>query len=993
MWVGHGRAPQAKELGHPMAELPREQGTPFWVPDSPFLRRPSTFRGVWRVKRPLNPTKQGPLRPYRRDLRNGSRITFIRVRCFEKSPENQGNALKRANRRCLADPRAPQQGSSAMWVGHGRAPQAKELGHPMAELPTSQGTPFWVPDSSFLRRPSTFRGVWRDKRPLNPTKQGPLRPCRRELRNGSRITFIRVRCFEKSSENQGNALKRANRRCLADPPAPQQGSSAIWVGEGRAPRAKELGHPMAELLTRQGTPFWVPDSSFLQRPSTFRGVWRVKRPLNPTKQGPLRPYRRDLRNGSRITFIRVRCFEKSPENQGNALKRANRRCLADPRAPQQGSSAMWVGHGRAPQAKELGHPMAELPTSQGTPFWVPDSSFLRRPSTFRGVWRDKRPLNPTKQGPLRPCRRELRNGSRITFIRVRCFEKSSENQGNALKRANRRCLADPPAPQQGSSAIWVGEGRAPRAKELGHPMAELLTRQGTPFWVPDSSFLQRPSTFRGVWRVKRPLNPTKQGPLRPYRRDLRNGSRITFIRVRCFEKSPENQGNALKRANRRCLADPRAPQQGSSAMWVGHGRAPQAKELGHPMAELPRRQGTPFWVPDSSFLRRSSTFRGVWRVKRPLNPTKQGPLRPYRRDLRNGSRITFIRVRCFEKSPENQGNALKRANRRCLADPRAPQQGSSAIWVGHGRAPQAKELGHPMAELLTRQGTPFWVPDSSFLRRPSTFRGVWRVKRPLNPTKQGPLRPYRRDLRNGSRITFIRVRCFEKSPENQGNALKRANRRCLADPRAPQQGSSAMWVGHGRAPQAKELGHPMTELPTSQGTPFWVPDSSFLRRPSTFRGVWRVKRPLNPTKQGPLRPYRRDLHNGLRITFIRVRCFEKSPENQGNALKRANRRCLADPRAPQQGSSAMWVGHGRAPQAKELGHPLAELLIRQGTPFWVPDSSFLRRPSTFRGVWRVKRPLNPMKPGPLRPYRRDLRNGSRITFIRVRCFEKSPENQ
>src|SRR5436189_290955 len=135
-------------------------------------------------------------------------------------------------------------------------------------------------------------------------------------------------------------------------------------------------------------------------------------------------------------------------------------------------------------------------------------------------------------------------------------------------------------------------------------------------------------------------------------------------------------------------------------------------------------------------------FRGVWRVKRPLNPTKRGPLRPYRRDLRNDSRITVIRLRCFEKSPKNQGNALKRANRRCLADPRAPQQGSSATWVGHGRALQAKELGHPMAELLTEQGT-----HSSLSRRSSTFRGVWRVKRPLNPAKQGPLRPYRRDLR------------------------------------------------------------------------------------------------------------------------------------------------------------------------------------------------------------------------------------------------------
>src|SRR3954466_9376241 len=81
---------------------------------------------------------------------------------------------------------------------------------------------------------------------------------------------------------------------------------------------------------------------------------------------------------------------------------------------------------------------------------------------------------------------------------------------------------------------------------------------------------------------------------------------------------------------------------------------------------------------------------------------------------------------------------LTRANRRRLADPRAPQQGSSAMWVGHGRASQTQGLGHPMAEPQFGQGTPFWVPDSSFSRYPSTFRGVWRVKRPLNPTKQGP---------------------------------------------------------------------------------------------------------------------------------------------------------------------------------------------------------------------------------------------------------------
>src|SRR5436189_18526 len=139
------------------------------------------------------------------------------------------------------------------------------------------------------------------------------------------------------------------------------------------------------------------------------------------------------------------------------------------------------------------------------------------------------------------------------------------------------------------------------------------------------------------------------------------------------------------------------------------------------MAEPPFGQGTPFWVSDCTFRRYPSTSRGVWRVKRPLNPTKQGPLRPYRRELRNGSRITFIRLRCFGKSPENQGNTLKRANRRRLADPRAPQQGSSATWVGHGRALQAQELGHPMAEPQLWQGTPCRVPDSPFRRYPSTF--------------------------------------------------------------------------------------------------------------------------------------------------------------------------------------------------------------------------------------------------------------------------------
>src|SRR5438270_703103 len=89
MGLGHSRAPLTQELGHPMAELPLGQGTPCRVPDSPFRRPSSTFCHVWMTKRPRNPTKQRPLHDYRTYFRNGSRITSIRLRCFEKSPENQ----------------------------------------------------------------------------------------------------------------------------------------------------------------------------------------------------------------------------------------------------------------------------------------------------------------------------------------------------------------------------------------------------------------------------------------------------------------------------------------------------------------------------------------------------------------------------------------------------------------------------------------------------------------------------------------------------------------------------------------------------------------------------------------------------------------------------------------------------------------------------------------------------------------------------------------
>src|SRR4051812_25477233 len=147
-------------------------------------------------------------------------------------------------------------------------------------------------------------------------------------------------------------------------------------------RAQPWGSAMAEPCRRRSSAIpWpspgagrgalsgVADSSFSRQPSTFQGVRRLKRPLNPIKQAPLCPYPSYLPIQDPMTIIRLRCFEKNPEDQGNTLKRANRRRLADPRAPQQASSAMGLGHGRALQTQELSHPMAEPRCWAGGPIW------------------------------------------------------------------------------------------------------------------------------------------------------------------------------------------------------------------------------------------------------------------------------------------------------------------------------------------------------------------------------------------------------------------------------------------------------------------------------------------------------------------------------------------------------------------------------------------------------------------------------------------------
>src|SRR3954462_10261386 len=91
--------------------------------------------------------------------------------------------------------------------------------------------------------------------------------------------------------------------------------------------------------------------------------------------------------------------------------------------------------------------------------------------------------------------------------------------------------------------------------------------------------------------------------------------------------------------------------------------------------------------------------------------------------------------------------------------------------------------------------------------------------------------------------------------------------------------------------------------PLGQGTPCGGPDTPRSTTYLTFRPVWRVKRPSNSTKQVPLRSYRRELRNGVRIVSIRCQHFKKSPENQGKRGEKLHRQGKTGPgSSPPEGS-------------------------------------------------------------------------------------------
>src|SRR5437588_693565 len=139
MRVGHGRALQTQGLGHPMAEPPGSPpgaGDPLQGPRSALfddtLRRFDMFGGSNELRILRNKDRCVRIEDSFATVRESCRSDFGASR---KAPKTKGRTAKSSNRRHQTEPRAPQQGSSAMELGHSRAPQAQCLGHWLAEPP------------------------------------------------------------------------------------------------------------------------------------------------------------------------------------------------------------------------------------------------------------------------------------------------------------------------------------------------------------------------------------------------------------------------------------------------------------------------------------------------------------------------------------------------------------------------------------------------------------------------------------------------------------------------------------------------------------------------------------------------------------------------------------------------------------------------------------------------------------------------------------------
>src|SRR3954467_8031232 len=132
-----------------------------------------------------------------------------------------------------------------------------------------------------------------------------------------------------------------------------------------------------------------------------------------------------------------------------------------------------------------------------------------------------------------------------------------------------------------------------------------------------------------------------------------------------------------------------------------------------------------------------------------------------------------------------------------------------------------------------------------------------------------------------------------------------------------------------------------------QGTPCWVPDSPFRRYPSTFRGVWRVKRPLNPTKQGPLCPYRRENH----IDTTSVLREKRQKPKEARSKKRIDG-AWPTPEPPSRGARPCGLAMAEPRRRRGSAIPWPSPIWSRGPPAGSPTVRFgdiLRRFEVFGG--------------------------------------------
>src|SRR5436189_4188356 len=122
--------PWPSPQGHPLG-----QGTPYRVPDQPFLMIPFDVLTCLEGQTNSESYETRTVVSVSKIASQGSRIVSIRLRCFEKSPENQRKRAQKSEPTTRGRPLSPPTGEpghggrpwpspaeAGAWPSHGRAP-------------------------------------------------------------------------------------------------------------------------------------------------------------------------------------------------------------------------------------------------------------------------------------------------------------------------------------------------------------------------------------------------------------------------------------------------------------------------------------------------------------------------------------------------------------------------------------------------------------------------------------------------------------------------------------------------------------------------------------------------------------------------------------------------------------------------------------------------------------------------------------------------------